>query len=296
MTNKGVLYKSMNKGRIKVLAIAIIFFIIASFLTVNYFYYVKTFFKGSSPLDTQLFLNNSNTITVKSDYVADKNNMDYYINDFAIKNQSYWQGGEYRFFVDTDIKTEKAVIYKEDVKTINKIKSYDSLYIHIAEINGENLLVLATANFDIKKSEKIEGVLTKPAKSILGDLAKNMEENTELDINEYMLDTRKLEMGMEYSTLGSIALFLVLAMFLFIKAIIYFKNPKLSPTYRQLKKYGEIEDIINDIEHQLKADNVEYEKHKIYTEDWILIDSAYMKKVEKNPAKGHQFKYTPDLR
>ena len=296
MTNKGILYKSMNKGRIKVLALGIILFLLCGFFAVNYSYYLKTFFKGASPLDAQLFLSETNSISIKNDYKANKNDMDYYLNDFAVKDTSYWQNNKYRFLVEADIKTEKVVIYKEDIAIGNKVKAVDSMYIHIAEIDGESFLILAPASFDIKNAHQVKGVLTKPAKSVLADLAKNLENGEELNINEYMLDTRKLEMGMEYSVLGAVLILLFLALFLIIKAIIYFKNPRLTPTYKQLKKYGEIDDIINDIENQLKGDDVEYEKHKIYTEDWILIDSSFMKKVEKNPAKGHQFKYTPDLK
>ncbi len=296
MTNKGVLYKSMNKGRIKVLALAIIFFVLAGFFTVNCPYYVKTFFEGASPLDAQLFLSETSSISLDGDYEANKNDMDYYINDFAIKDASYWQNNKYRFLVKANIKTENAVVFKEDIQIGNKTKMVDSMYVHIAETEGTSFLILAPASLDVKSLSQIEGVLTKPSKIILNDLAKNLNDGAELNINEYMLDTRKLEMGMEYTVLGTIAIFLILALFLFIKAILYFKNPKLTPTYKQLKKYGEIDDIINDIENQLRCDDVEYEKHKIYTEDWILIDSSFMKKVEKNPAKGHQFKYTPDLK
>ena len=127
MTNKGVLYKSMNKGRIKVLVIGVIFFVLTAMLAINYSYYLQTFFNGASPLDAQLFLSETNSITLKNDYTVNKNDMDYYINDFAVKDASYWQNNKYRFLVKADIKDEKAVVYKEDIAIGNKTKAIDSM-------------------------------------------------------------------------------------------------------------------------------------------------------------------------
>ncbi len=295
MNNKGVLYKSMSKGRIKLIAWGMIFLILSASLTVGYFDYVKKFFLGSTDIDIERFLNESNDIKVTSEYVADKKGFDYYINDFATKNTSYWQDGNYYFSISPVLKHEKLVVYKEDLQMGNEIKSYDSLYVHIIEAGGRNIAVFAEADVDFNNINEIQGILTKPATSLLGDIAKQLEADKPLMINEYILDTRGIEMGMENAVLLLIVLFLLIGLFMVTKGIVYFIKPQLAPTYRQLKKYGDIDDIIRDIEAQIKGDNVQYEKGKIYTEDWILIQSSFKKKVEKNPAKGHQFKYTPEI-
>ncbi len=292
MNKKGELYKSMNKGRIKLLVYGLIMLILSAYLTVNYFPYVKTYFVGATPLDFDRFLSESKDISITNEYTADEKEFDYYINDYTTKDTSYWQDNSYLFSIPPTLKEKDIIVYKEYFQFGDETKAYESLCIHLIEKNGRNIAVIADSNTDLEAEATIKGVLTIPGKMILADLAKKLDDDEIITINEYVIDTRDIEMGMEELVLMLLPIFLIIGLFLIIKGIIYFINPKLSPTFRQLKKYGEINDIICDIENQVQNENSVREKKTIYTDDWVLIQSSFKKKVEKNPAKGHQFKYT----
>ena len=69
---------------------------------------------------------------------------------------------------------------------------------------------------------------------------------------------------------------------LFIKLAIYYIYPKTTPTYRQLRRYGNIEDVADEVNRQALSPEAYVEDKKLVTPDFILSNDSFKKKVVRN--------------
>ena len=293
MVKATFLYKKAAAYRIKLAVILCIFTAFTIVTAVKSECYITKFFNGSSPLDVLRFSMSTQQLEITSDYTCDEDSPDYGISNNAYTDTSYWEDKTYYFDVPYDDIYPEEIVYTKSVQSNGEAKEVKILSVDIAVINGQRVAVIAYPDTKYYKGKTIKGIFVKAPKIICADIAKKLAPNEVYTMNEYVLDTRGIEMNAESSTLIFLALFILAALYLALKLAAYFVNPLSTPTLRRLKKYGDTYAVLFDIEKQLKSGNITKEKNIIYTEDWVLKKQPFTMRVEKNPAKGGSFKYTP---
>ena len=81
------------------------------------------------------------------------------------------------------------------------------------------------------------------------------KDGEDITISEYVIYLRNSEMGAESSDVLFFWLFVILMLFLWVKLIIYYINPKLTPTFRQLVKYGDIMEVAQKVDLEVNSED-----------------------------------------
>lgn len=283
----GFFYNSTKKYRAKLALYTLVAFIIFAL----YFFlckpYILNVVTGPAKLDYNQFAKDAVLIDI-ADEVMEKNDTRT-IRTYALKNSSYWQGGEYEFDLKIS-KAHKTPIQYTNANTSDNYNATDdktiSAHLYDAEISGVKVLVLAYPHQKIADNSTISGIFTEIPNIIKTNFASLEGQNT-ADYYKYMLDTRGIEMESERFDILISALLLLLGIFLFVKLIIYFINPLLTPTYREANKYGDMDNVIDDIEYQLEQKGITKitKNNPAITDDWILTKAGFKYKIEKNYTK-----------
>ena len=286
----GFIYNAMKRHRIKhIIRTALVFAILFLYVFFNRAYIGNVLF-GSSQLDSERFVNEVSKIEINKELAA-KSDGSHIIRSYAVKSGSYWQDQKYEFDVSfTDV-------YKLPITytTRNTGTNYDetdskamlSANLYRGTTEGINVLVLAYPHQEIKDGEAISGIFTEMSNIIRTDAALLGSLEGE-SFCEFIFDTRGLEMGSEKFDItlsGALLLFLI---YLLIKMAIYFINPYLTPTYKSLAHYGDLETVVRDIENQLTIAGVDKitRKKPAVTDDWIVSQDSFKLKIVKNHAKA----------
>ena len=281
----GIVYKSMNRHRIKLLIrIAVILVIFALYFSTCK-PYVLNVIMGSSAFDAQRY--SADIAMVAPDELKDDGSL--VIKNYSLKPTSYWQDGKYEFDVVPGAVEETGITYTTKYTRESHSEADGegilSAVLTCADINGVNTLILSYPHQEVKQGTVIPGIFTEIPAIIKQDLISS--DMADEKISPYMLDARGIEMEAERFDMTLCSALLILALYLLVKAIIYYINPLLTPTYRSIDKYGDVNSVVADVENQLKNSQVQKipKKEAVYTEDWIVSEDSFKLKIVKNHAK-----------
>ena len=292
---KGIIYSSMKKHRIKFLLIEILLVVIFVSFFVSSYPYIANYFGAKTVLDEDLFSEKVQTVKIPEPFKLHRND-DGTIPDYALKGSSYWQGMYYEFDVAVKDAEKTQLSFTNATTNTGKSGAEDeiSAVLHVMDVGGVKTLVLTYPETDLENASEIKGIFTEIPLIVMHDLAQTQIFENDTQICTYMLDTRGVEMESEgFDTVFSIVLLLII-IFLLIKLILQFSNYRKTPTYKQLEKYGDMEKIEKEIERELTE--VVFNKKETITENWILKEDTFKLKIVKNHIKHGRFEYVPKPR
>ena len=294
INKEGILYRNVVKNRRKLLAIFVLVVICFLWFTVSIYPYLAKRATGASPLDTERFLE-SDCAVIGPSFTSDDPSKEK-IMGFAETRTSYWQDHRYYFSVKSDKLEYSNLSYTRGGEVLSDLIDTDidpvAVCVHFANIGERVITVLSLPEQDIESLSEFKGIFVKASPLILKNLSENLKEDRQ--ISAYTLDVRGIEMSAESSDTVIWVLLIALIIYLGIKLIRYYKNPLKHPTYKQLEKYGDVLELIEDIELQLQNDVVSIEDNQIITADWIISDQSFKKLILKNHTAKGKFKYTPN--
>lgn len=278
MKKDTLLYRGMKKYRRKFLTILMFFLILLIGFTIWRLPYIKTQICGAVDLDVNRFLSETETFSIDDVIELDRHEPKepdaYYYKDI-----SYWQGNNYRFNLKVDSLKKTGIVYSNKVSVSeNNTIEYESAEIYMAEIGGRKTAVLATPHE--KCTKNMTALLVKAPRVVMADLSKNNQ--LPITLSEYFIDCRGADMGTEVTDFTIVKIWSLILILLFVKLGIYYAKPELTPTYRQLRKYGNIMDVADDVEAQINSDSAYTEDKMLITDDYIITDDTFKKKVVRN--------------
>ena len=284
------IYKSMKRYRLKYLVILIVLMILWGV----YFHanspYILNRFTDYPTLSEAHFSQNTKTVKVGKPFELHRNDKRE-IRDFAVKDESYWMDDKYEFKVPvSDMIRIESDITNSITGTGGKTTKQDiSGKLWLTEIGDKKVVVLTYPDFDPEKDREVTGIFTSIPYIVKYELARSFGENPDFEVCEYMLDTRGLEMETEgFDTVFSFVTLLIL-IYLTVKLLMQFANYHKTPTYRQLEKYGDCDEVEKLIEKELTQS--EYIDKQYVCENWIVIPDTFKLKIVRNHRKHGNFKY-----
>lgn len=291
--SKGMINRSMKGHRLRFLLTEIFLVAILVAYFVGCYAYISNVFIGAVPLDSGKFANEVKMTEVPEAFELHRGD-DTQIPSYALKGSSYWQGKRYEFSVRIEDVEKTSMVYRnKDTQTGDEDTAEEiSTNIYTADICGKKVLVVAYPHQELKSGQTVEGIFTSLPLIIRHDMARSEEFEIGESVCEYMLDLRGLEMESEIFDVTFCIVMLALVIWLGIKLIRQYKNHLLTPTYRQLDRYGEITDIEKQIETELEANYIK-DEDCIITENWILSEDVFKLKVVKNHRRHGNFQYVP---
>ena len=278
-----VIYQGMVRGRRKFLIINII-------LTILYLLYISVEMNyivgklhGPYELDGVKFLSATDNIVI-SEVIEMKKREDKSIQNFALPSTSYMDDEKYRFNAEFDSFEETGIRYMTPLEDPSTGEMIDfPLYSVVMGTIGEDKIAILLRGEDIPKAgNKLEGIFTEPSKIILSDISKLTATNGEITLNEYIFDARDIEMGSEKFSVSFLFIGFAFLFYLYFRVIRYYINPYSHPAYKQLYKYGELEEIVNDIENQFENEQVYREGKEMMSTDWIMTKDVFKNKIVRN--------------
>ena len=287
-----IIYGGMARGRRNFLIINLIITIVYIAYLMYAFPYVIGKLHGPYEFDYYKFLSVTEDVVIDKE-IEMKKREDKSVQYTAFSDESYFDGDKYRFNVEFDELQKTDIHYTteyEDRQT-GKQKEIILHSVCFGIIEGRKIPVIFNGEELPDSSTEISGIFTKPGKVIVSDISKLTADGTEIIMNEYMFDARGVEMNSESSDVSLTFLMLVLLIFLYGRLIKHYINPYKHPAYKQLYKYGELDDIVNNIEEQFLSDGIIYEsEQKEYiSQDWIMKKEFFKNKVVKSHYKGGRY-------
>lgn len=286
---KSYIYTEMKRYRRKFLITVIILFVLwIIYFTANSPYIFNRIFDHEK-LDVSHFSKSTQNVKVGEPFELHRND-DLGIRDYALKNSSYWKEDKYEFVVplssleplDINITNKTTGTGEESTKGVVSAKAW------LADIGDKEVLVITYPDFDPQKTKEATGIFTQIPHILKYHLALSFNDPQQ-EICEYMLDTRGIEMESESFDIVFSAVLLGIIIFLAIKLLRQYSNHLLTPTYKQLVKYGEEEKVVLLVEKEL--DNARYENKKYFCENWIVSRDTFGLKIVRNHIKHGSFKY-----
>lgn len=283
-------YRSMKKYRIKFLIICASLLLLWILYVVSNSAYILNRIIDHPNLNLTHFAQNTETTPVEEPFELHRND-DLSIKDYALKDSSYWYGNKYEFKVSLpDISLVESIITNETTGTGNEAtKKEISAKLWLANIGGKNVVVLTYPDFNPEKDTEVTGIFTKIPHIINYQLANAFSEKPGFEICEYMLDTRGVEMESESFDIVFSTVTLLILIFLFIKLSIQFADYHKTPTYRQLEKYGEGDEVVKLIENEFGKAQISGKQYIL--ENWIITPDTFKLKITRNHIKHGSFKY-----
>jgi len=289
MTTNAI-YKAMKHYRTKFLIIEIILIVVFVCFFTSAFPYVSNIFTGAGAFDESYYSDTIKTIEVGEEFELHRND-EMNIPDFALKGSSHWQDGKYEFIVPLEDVKNIGITYTNVTTGTGSDENKDdiSAVLYLAKIGGKDTLVLAYPHQDLTKLSEVSGIFTSIPKIVRFDVARNENFSKDDRVGEYMLDTRGLEMESEqFDLVFSIVMF-ALVLFLGIKVIRQYKNYRITPTYRQLEKYGMPDDIASAVCKEMEGR--EWVKGECQTDSWIVKKDIFKLVIIRNYRTHGQFEY-----
>lgn len=284
----GVLYQGVQRGRRRFLLVIAVYVLLLILFFCATGMYITGRLHGPYPFDAETFASTTQTV-VYQEPITMKKREDKSIPNFAAAPTSWLDGRKYRFWVTFDSVEPTGIHYDVTIENpqTGQQETYITQQVYLGTIGGIQIPILAPFDVQPQAGQQISGIFTEPAKVILSDLTKDVTADTPLTISQYLFDMRGTEMGTENSDPWIALLGLALLLYLAIRLARYYINPYKHPTYKQLAKYGEFFDVVNDIEAQFAADDVYRDEKELVSKDWCIKNSTFYLKVYKNHrAKG----------
>ena len=273
----------MVRGRRKFLIINLFVTLLYVLYIFNAMPYIVGKLHGPYGFNSKLFLERT-TDTVIYEPIEMKIRDDRSIRMFADYTNSYFDGDKYRFSVKFDSIEETGIKYTTPMENpeTHVVEDLVLYTVYMGKMGDRNIPIMYIGEQVPDVNVPLVGVFTEPADVVVSDLSKTSSQESPLVINQYIFDARGIEMGIENTDVWVLFIGFVLLLFLYVRLIRYYINPYKQPTYKQLNKYGELEDVINDIEDQFESDNVYTEGNELICTDWIMIKSTFKNKILKN--------------
>ena len=278
-----IIYGGMVKGRRKFLIINIIVTILYLLYITFEMNYIVGKLHGPYGLDNEKFLSDTDNIVI-SEVIEMKKREDKSIQNFALPATSYMDGRKYRFNAKFDSFENIGIKYTSPVTdpTTGDIIDYPLYSVVLGKIGDEKVVILLRGDEIPESGSALEGIFTQHSKIVLSDISKVTAPNGEIALNEYVFDTRGIEMGSENFTIGFFFIGLALLIYLYCRVIRYYINPYAHPAYKQLYKYGELAEVVEDIENQFETEQIYRDNKELVTTDWIMTKDVFKNKVVKN--------------
>ena len=285
MKKDGLLYKNMARCRINFLIINILLTVLFIFYTVNKMPYLKTAWGGPGELDVERFLSETSVIEI-ADYVEltrkDRNTPDA----SYIRETSYWQDDIYTFTLKADNLEKTDVVFKGTVTNFSGETMEEDMYeLYFAEIGGRKAAVLAFAGQEVSKD--MTACIVHMQKPILSGISGLVKSGEVIEICEYVVDVRGLEMDAATSDVWFFWIYLAGLLLLYIKLIRYFINPLTTPTYKQLWVFGKIETVAEEIDRQSELPSARRNGKEYILDKFILTRGFFKMKVVANHLAKH---------
>lgn len=200
----------------------------------------------------------------------------------------------------------------EDLNAIDDINSLEEYFVKVegtdlyetgiyyAETDGNKEVVLSNyfvlligdkfLAVDVPKSKdlslRFSGKLEKMPDELCDELKKiYMEseiytEEFENVFYPFMLDAREFR---EPGIVGIIfcAVILLIIVINFFKVILYTLNPKTHPAYRSIRKYGDVDDVVSEINNELQMESSEKYLSTTITKSWLIVEKFNNLKIYK---------------
>ncbi len=278
-----ILYNGMVRGRRKFLLINIIIPVLYILYMMRAMPVIVGKLHGPYELDYNNFINNTKNITIDKEIVM-KKRADKTIPSYAFFDTSYHDGNKYRFNVKFDSFEDVGVKYTKEIQDpqTKEVIEYTLCTVYMGKIGDNTIPVLHHGDVVPDTDVELTGIFVQPAEVIKSDISKLTSDGTTVIMNEFMFDSRNLEMEIENTDVAVMILGFALLLFLYIRVLRYYINPYKHPTYKQLYNYGNLEEVINDIEDQFEADNVFMEDKELISTDWIMRKDTFKNKILRN--------------
>lgn len=289
MTSNSI-YKAMKHYRTKFTVITAVLAVIFVWYFAVAFPYISNVMTGASAFDESLYAENAQMREVGEEIELHRNDATN-IPEFALKDSSYWQGAKYEFTVPIEKAQNLGIAYTNATTGTGSEENADmtSAVLYRAKVGGKDTLILAYPHEDLENMTEVTGIFTSIPLIVEYDVAKNENFSSDDEISVYMLDTRGLEMESEqFDLVFSISLFAIVV-FLTIRLLRQYKNYRITPTYRQLEKYGSPDDVAVDVDCAIKGKK--WVKGEIETERWIVKKDTFKLKIIRNYRTHGKFEY-----
>lgn len=278
-----ILYKGMVRGRRKFLIINLIITALYIMYMVRAMPFIVGKFHGPYELDVDKFVSSTQNVTI-SEEIEMKKRADKSIPGYALFKTSYNDDNKYRFNVKFDDFEDIGVKYVADIEDpmSGEVMQYVDKTVYMGRIGDTLIPVMCSGDLRPDNDNELAGIFVKPAEVIMADISKLTADGTEITINEYIFDARNIEMEVENTDVAVMYIGIALLAFLYIRLIRYYINPYKHPTYKQLLKYGELHEIIDDVENQFETQEVYMDGKELITVDWIMVKETFHNKITKN--------------
>lgn len=284
MQKESVLYKAMEKYRRKFLLYNVIVLVLLILFTVWRYPYIRTEISGSTPLDMERYLSETGTFDI-DELIELTRHEPKQPEQYYYKDITYWQDNRYLFDIKATNVRRTDIVFTSTYTAGNEKYEYVTAEIWYAEAGGRTFAVIA--NPDTKYKEKLTGYLVEPSRAITSQISQKVGNGEKITLSDYFIDCRGTEMGTAASDWMIVKITAAVLLYLFLKLLLYYLKPQLTPTYRQLQRYGDIENIADEVNRQAESDEAYIEDKKLVTPDFILSDDTFKKKVVRN----HMSKY-----
>lgn len=278
-----IIYGGMVRGRRNFLLINLLFTAIVIAYIISSLPYIKARLHGPYDIDIGHFIANTETITIDSEFELHKRE-EKSINAYAFMETSYCDGDKYRFNTTFDSIEDPDINYTNTYKdpVTGEEETVVVLSVYLGRV-GERSVAIITKGDDVPEANApIRGVFNTHSRTILSELSKKVSEKGPYTISEYVYDTRNIEVDAENFNVTVSFISLLLLLYFYARLIRYYINPYLHPSYKQIDKYGNIEETINSIEEQFASDDVERRENAYYTTDWIMTRELFRNKIVIN--------------
>lgn len=278
-----ILYKGMVRGRRKFLIINIVLTVLYILFMTRAFPFIKGKLHGTYELDFEKFVASSENLVI-DEVIEMKKREDRTIPMYALPGTSYFDGSKYRFGLKFDKFEATGIEYTGEYEDSSSGETVEYVrYSIVFGYVGENKFAVLVNGGELPENgSELSGIFIQPVKAIKADISNLVADGGEIVINEYAFDARNVEMGSEDFDFNFMILGFILLAFLYIRLIRYYANPYKHPEYKQLLKYGELEEIVNDIEKQFQADDVYVDGKELIATDWIMTKDIFKNKIVKN--------------
>ncbi len=293
-SSQGTIYKSMKKHRVKFLVTEILLIVLLAGYFSGCYEYISNIFIGGVAFDEARFAREVETVEVGEPFELHRND-NLSINDYALRPDSYWQDNRYEFALNLKHAQKLGLSYNNQTTGSGSDETYDEISsnLYVADIGGIKTLVLTYPHQNLAEIESIDGIFTAIPLIVAHDVAASGAFKPTDEICKYMIDTRGIEMESENFDLIFCAVLFGIIIYLAAKLALQFMDYHSTPTYRQLAKYG----LIDEIEAQVDAElaDARKEKRQLVTENWIVSEDTFKLKIVKNHMKHGKFVYTPKV-
>lgn len=278
-----ILYNGMVRGRRKFLIINIILTVLYILYMMRAMPFIVGKLHGPYEFNSVKFINSTKNITIDEEIVM-KKRADKTIPSYAFFDTSYHDGNKYRFNVKFDSFEDIGVKYTTEIEDpqTKELVEYTLCAVYMGKI-GDNAIPILHYGDEVPDTDiELTGIFVQPAEVIKSDISKLTADGTPVIMNEFMFDSRNLEMEIENTDVTVMILGFALLLFLYIRVLRYYINPYKHPTYKQLYNYGNLEEVINDIEDQFESDKVFMEDKELISTDWIMKKDTFKNKILRN--------------